>query len=79
MLNVTRSKKKKDTKLAKSPSVCFSTFFPFLPWLYAHAQHLILFQLGAMQSVLEEEMKRERQRIQYEQGRNDVINSARSK
>lgn len=35
--------------------------------------------LRAMQSVLEEEMKRERQRIQYEQGRNDVINSARSK
>lgn len=35
--------------------------------------------LSAMQSVMEEEMKREMLRIQYEQGRKDVINSARNK
>jgi len=35
--------------------------------------------LRAMQSVMEEEMKREMLRMQYEQGRKDVINSARNK
>ena len=34
---------------------------------------------GAMQSVMEEEMKREMLRMQYEEGRKDVINSALSK
>ena len=37
----------------------------------------ILF-LGAMQSVMEEEMKREMLRRQYEEGRKDVINNALS-
>ena len=35
--------------------------------------------LGAMQSVMQEEMRREMLRTQYEQGRKDVINSALSK
>ena len=35
--------------------------------------------LGAMQSVMQEEMRREMLRTQYEQGRKDVINTALSK
>ena len=39
---------------------------------------IFLFSLGAMQSVMEEEMKREMLRCQYEAGRMDVINNALS-
>ena len=39
---------------------------------------LFFYSLGAMQSVIEEEMKREMLRVQYEAGRKDVINNALS-
>lgn len=40
--------------------------------------NFFFYSLGAMQSVMEEEMKREMLRVQYEAGRKDVINNALS-
>lgn len=48
-------------------------------FVWWHTLKVAFSQLGAMQSVMEEEMKREMLRRQHEQGRKDVINSALSR